>query len=419
MSDFSQKTQFDYLHDAVMHKFPGLVNTGKQAAVFQFASSPIAAEWEKSDTLEAYSIANAVSSNLDGFYTQGADLDKAYIQFITTLKPPMTVKNKRYLDLEAEINALNVVERTIVGSMDSDYNLWAANNTDKQSGLVIKGKAAWLLDRFGGASWGKKLDIHDEHIATLTKELTALKKAMGDAQAAALEKASSDKYKMNISGISASKKVPEVSISGSLPTDYARWLRTPKGQYEFDVRIKDDKRTLSPWTTTVKTELHGNCFSLSSKTSVDTSRIIKDERYNLRVTAVGIQTYAITRGEWYEDSLVSLDAVLQEGAQLNHDSFFGLGGTLHMIPQSLLVWYKPSIELTVSTQCYKQSIENHLSLSLDWVELFGFRFAVGHKSGIDHIDNGDGSMTVRFESPDNVVPQIFGVISKVLYNGSK
>ncbi|MDF2986045.1 MAG: hypothetical protein K0R50_1555 [Eubacterium sp.] len=81
--------------------------------------------------------------------------------------------------------------------------------------------------------------------------------------------------------------------------------------------------------------------------------------------------------------------------------------------------YKPTITLTVSTQTYKQQFVANANLDIDWIELIGFRFKFNGLASLQPVDNGDNTVTLTFRSPDNAVPQILGVTSKVEFNGNK
>lgn len=184
--------------------------------------------------------------------------------------------------------------------------------------------------------------------------------------------------------------------------------------------INSDSVIESLWKTVYSTQVVQTCWKTSVETKVDTFRIITDNHYNLKVQAVGVQGYQVTRGRWYNPAFVTPDAQIVQGAtSLTNDSFFGLSGCLHLIPETIFVMYKPTITLTVSSKTYKQQFEANASLDIDWIELIGFRFSFKGLASLQPVENGDNTVTLTFRSPDNAAPQILGVTSKVVFNGNK
>jgi hypothetical protein len=218
-------------------------------------------------------------------------------------------------------------------------------------------------------------------------------------------------------GSSSVLTVPRLTIDGDLSGDIVRWQAARADQYEFDVRINANQTITSPWQTTYETKVTRQCFKTSVDVKVDTSRIITDTHYELRYTAVGINSYPITRGNWFDASFVRPDVPLINGIDVSGDTFFGPAGSLHLIPVNILVIYKPTITLTISVERYKEQFGAYADTKIDWLDIFGFRFQVGANKKLEPIANPNGTVSVTFACPDNPVPQIVGVTSLLRYNG--
>lgn len=414
MADFEKKTQFEYVYDALAQKYPGLVAPAKQA-IFQFAAAPLAATWIKSNDSSAYSIANAVPVTLDGFYNIGSVLlDKSYASLIMSLPPRADQDNAKYLALLRRLNNIGDSLTALNQDIDADYQVWSANNR-KSDGTVPKTRIEWLATE--GIGWQTKLDNLNAQVEEVKYEKTRLVQALDAALTQALKNLDIDQ--MNISYGGTSQQVPMVNIGGKLADDKTRWDVYPKDQYDFDVRINKNMAITNPWQTLVETRVTSTCWSTNVSTTVDTFRIINDVNYDMRVTAKGLQAYQITRGKWYDGSLVQPTAQIPDGSTYTNDSFFGLSGALHLIPDLIVVWYKPNIELTVSTDVYKQELEAKADVSIQWVEFLGVRYQVKGISSLQPVQNANNTTTVRFNSPDSAVPQILGVKSEVKWNGNK
>lgn len=418
MSNFSQKTQFDYLYDALAQKYPGIQNADGRSTLFQFVTTPLAAAWKSGNDAQAYDIANAVPKNLDGFYVHGDALDISYQDLIQTIKPTSKDINERYRALTRKIDVALEANRNLRNEALSDYNVWRANNLDAKTGLSDMSFSQWLQDEFGGADWQKQLNEKKKALDTLTFERDEITRTMDSALFNARERINPDKMdKMNISqNGTAAVSVPKVTIDGNLTKDLESWINRPEGQYDFDVRINAQETIKSPWRTTYETKVTGNCFKLKTEVHVDTKRIISDTRYELRFTAVGLNSYNITRGSWFSPAFVRPDIELVDGAPLTNDDFFSANGALHLLPNNILVMYRPTISITMSKSCYQQTLGAYADVELSWIELFGFRLNFGASGKLQPIDNGDTTMIV-LRSPENAAPQIVGITSSVVHNG--
>ena len=412
---FGDQSQFAYLYDALTKKYPGLTGDPDGTSVFQFATTPQEASWMVGTDANAYSVANAVPLDLNGFYTPGDALDAAYQDLIVSIQPSNYQSNQAYTQTQTILNGLTGSFAQTASDANAAYYEWAANNTTS-NGTPAETKSAWLLDIMGGASWNAKLQQLQTQITLETNKLSAIVASMDGALARAQAAASTNT--MPISNGGPAIQVPEVSIGGDLNGDLARWAGYPAGQYDFDVVINQNTTITYPWKTTYTSTTSVDCWGASTTVNVNTSRIIQDVNYQLEVSIVGLNTYKITRGAWYDPDYVNPSATLSSGATVNNDTFFGLHGTLHLIPETIFVMYKPTFKLTISTETYQQQFVANASADIEWINLFGFQFQFNGLASLQPVDNGNSTTTVTFASPSNAVPQVVGVVSKVAYNGS-
>src|SRR3954463_13877131 len=240
-------TQFDMLYDALADKFPGLVGDTGGAAVFQFTSAPISADWVTDQDAEAYDIANAVPLNLGGFYEPGDALDAAYMDLILSVKPANYSDNPSHTQAQTVLSGLTSSLGETAAQANSAYQEWAANNPGS-NGAPAETKTAWLLDPLGGAVWQAKLEQTQTQIKNESDKIAAIVQSMDGALARAQKAASTDTMPISRGGGSAIQ-VPSVSISGDLGADLARWAAYPDGTYEFSVVLDGSYTIKTPWKT--------------------------------------------------------------------------------------------------------------------------------------------------------------------------
>lgn len=409
-------SQWDYLYNAVISRFPGLAPGA--GAFFQFSAAPSPATWTTPEDANAYDTADAVSASLEAFYIPSGSFSSAYASLIRSIRPATGDSNADYLAIQQKLEDQEDKYASIIAAAIAAYHVASANNPGP-NGTNGESFQAWMNDPFGGASWGDKVMAVRAVIAEDNKELAAILRTIDAPLSAAVAALGNDT--MNISTGGPAVSVPRTTIGNSLADDKARWDAYPPGQFDFDSGPMNSETVVtSPWQTVVTTSVsHDSCGGTTVSQSVDTSRIITDEHFSLRVQAVGFQGYTIKRGQWYDESFVDPKTQIVQGAGVTNDTFFGLHGSLHMIPDQVVVMYRPTISLTVSTQCYKEEIEANATASGGgFSHLFGFQFQYEGISGLNPVGD-EVTTTITFPSPVNSVPQILGVISKSAYNGNK
>lgn len=414
MASENTLTQFDYLYDALANKYPGLVaSDGSQ--VFQFAVAPIGASWVTGNDANAYGIANSVSPSLGGFYSLGNPLDNAYSSLITSIQPTNYSANPAYTAQQTILTGLDSSYQQTLHDAQAAYQVWAAENPGP-NGTASETFSAWVVDPFGGAGWGMKISQLQTQINNTTAKLAAIVKAMDAALANAQAALGTDM--MPISNNGGTTSVPAVTIGGNIGNDVARWASYPAGQYDFQVQFDKDYTVTSPWKTVYSTTVSHDCWYTNVETSVNTSRIITDEHYSLEVSAVGLEGYPINRGSWWHGEYVRPDVKLAPGTSVTTDTFFGPNGSLHLIPELVLVMFRPTFKVTVSTDVYQQQFGGNASADIDWINVFGFQFAFDGLASLEPVAGANNTTTVTFKAPEGASPQILGVVSKVVWDGS-
>lgn len=412
MADYAGKTPFEYLYDALARRYPGLAATEK-GTVFQFCTAPIAADWVTRNDLNAYHHCNTVPANLDGFYVPGSNLDASYSTFIKSLKPEDADDNPLYNNKLKALNDLIDEQTAVTNKANAAYQVWAANNKNPD-GTVVENKTVWLQDPMGGQSWGERLKLIQDRVRLLNQEMADILKAMESPLADAVF--SLNRYMMNISDGGTPYQVPSVSIGGDFAADRRRWDDYPEDQYDFDVRIDKSTMIQHPWPTVTKATVTRDSGGRIDLATINTSPIIPDANYSLRITAKGLQGYQITRAPWYKDALVQPDAEIVPGAGVCNDTFFGAEGCLHLIPETIFVMYKPSFELTIPTNTYRQEFEANAA-GITSMDFLSFHFNLGNLHSLYSMPNADNTTTITLRSQADAVPQILGVASQLKWNG--
>lgn len=411
--EFARQNQFDYLYSAITNKYPGLALDG-EASAFQFMEMPMEAAWVTGTDEAAFNLADTVPAKLGGFYSAGAArVSLGYGSLLKSLMGAMADNNKSYRDLQSKMDSQAKLIDVAIDNAKKQYGVWRSEQ--KQLGLEPASSLMdWLEKDMTAAACKAEYDRQLSEYNRYKKEAENIYGAMGAALAEARQNLDSDQMLIE-AGVQGGRFVPRTTIGGNLQQDIMRWKSNPDS-FDLDVVIKNTEQSITPWKTVSTTEVKQSCHSTKIDSKINVSRIIMDKAYSLRFKAVGMRGYPITRGAWYNDTFVRPSVELPRGCQLNTDSFFGADGSLHLIPTSILVLYQPQIELTVSTACYKDELENKTNLGLEYLELFGIRFSLEASLKLGHQIDSE-VVTQTFVTPDNAPAQILGVTSAVRYSG--
>jgi hypothetical protein len=406
------ETQFDYFFDALAQKYPGIADADGVTSNFQFMETPYDASWQNGNDAEAFALADSTSLRLDGFFVPGGSFSNAYADYVLSINPSTGADNAQFKAAAQQISNLNGAIQSKSGQAQAAYAVFAANNPGTQETYT-----QWLNDPMGGGTFLSQVNEliaqRSSFAATQASILAALDGPLSAAQKAVNPWAET----MNISQGGQVQSVPLMTISGDLAGDIARWGGYGPNEYDFDVTITGDQTVKTPWKTTYTTTTHADCWGASASVSVDSTRIIEDSNYKLRVRAKGMNSYKITRGQWYHEDLLVPTTQLVAGSPLTNDSIFGFQGSLHLAPEEVFVMYQPTISLTMSTQLYKEEIAGNASASIDWVDLLGFRFAVDGLASLQP-EGDEVTTTITFQAPATQAAQVVGVMSKVAWNGN-
>lgn len=409
---FGDQTQYDYLFNALAQKYPAIASSDGNTSSFQFLELPMEANWVQGSDSNAFQFADATSVRLDGFYAPGGSLSTAYQDYVLSISPKAGSDGAAYQKAAALVAAAdNALEAKTAAALAA-FNVFLANNPDQKMTY-----SAWLLDSdFSGPDYQNDIEqmraARNDQGALMTKIVKAVDGPLGAAQAAANPWSQT----MNISQGGAVVAVPTTIIGGDLAGDTARWMQYAPNEYDFDVTISAEDTITSPWNTTYTTHTSFDpCYGFSSSTTIDSQRVITDKNYKLRVCAVGINAYPITRGEWFHEDLLVPTEQIVEGSPFSNDTFFGYAGSLHLVPHEILVMYRPTIELTVSTDIFTEQIEGVIKGGLEWVDLFGFHFDLQAGATLTKVQD-EVKTTITIAAPASQVPQVIGVLSSVHWN---
>jgi hypothetical protein len=131
-----------------------------------------------------------------------------------------------------------------------------------------------------------------------------------------------------------------------------------------------------------------------------------------------MNTYQIVRGKWYDENFVDPKMKIVDGSPFSNDTFFGLNGSLHMVPTSVLVMYRPTIQITTTTETFRQVFAANAEADINWLDLSGFRFSVDGLASLEPVGDAK-TTTVTFKAAPNMAAQVVGVISKNTWNGNE
>ncbi len=412
MSDF-KNSQFDYLFSAIANKYPA-IGQSTDTTQFQFTGSPLAANWTNGNDIDAYNTANSVAADVNGFYTPNpGSLTNAYGSLISSITPGVDAnKDTTYQKLMSQLNTARDNYQGAITQAQVAWKSYAEQNVNPDTGLPNETQNEWLQSTLGGLKYSKKIKEYSDQEKDLVTKISTLSKSFNAALGLAQENFNAAENKSNyIKADGSSIKLPTITIGGDLGSDLADWKSYQDGEYDLDVSLNKSSTVVTPWKTVQRTQIEQHCFSTSIKTTFSSTRIIEDKDYNLRVMIKGFKSYPVTFGNWYSPSYVNSEtAKFSPSATVDSATFFSPDqGSLHMIPSQIWVMYRPKIELTISTETYKQTIERDLAAGVNWVDLMTFRFDTSAGTSIAKV--GEKTTTITFESPIMSSPQIFGVTS--------
>jgi hypothetical protein len=415
--DIGTETQYDYLYNGIANKYPA-VNADGVTSVFQFTGGPMQANWGNGSTdLNAYNFANSGSASLDGFYTQTSQLFNSYKTYISSLYSPAFINNTAYTTCQQSITDVINQQQQISTQLSIGYATYC-----KTAGATPESQTAWYNDIEGGLNLYNQYNQFETQLNALTAQLAGIIAELDGPLSDAInacDPTKSPAFFSTYSNVTQTSSNATITIEGNLATDKARWDGYADSYFDLDVTITGSTEIVNPWKKLYSASVTQNCFTTSTNASFDVSRIIQDESYKLEVKCKGLTSYNITLGGWYNETFVNPSiAVFPPGSLFNSDSFFGLAGSLHLIPSQVWVMYKPCISLTVTTETYKQQFTGEAVANIDWLNIFGASFDFTAGASMEPVDNGDNTTTITFDSPGTSIPQVLGVMSNVKYNGN-
>lgn len=187
------------------------------------------------------------------------------------------------------------------------------------------------------------------------------------------------------------------------------------GQEGFKVEIKREDHVEDKVKATYDFQTHANLWGIKADGLYDSRQLVKDENYHLTVTAAAVKSFQIERTGWFADEFVSKDKPFVDGCSLNHDDFFDKeNGSLHLIPTSVLVIYKPKIVMNISSMVYEKDLKAKMHGGMGLFNLFGLTFNMDAGASM-RVVNENAVTSITFDSPSNVEPQLLGILSAKKY----
>jgi hypothetical protein len=100
-----------------------------------------------------------------------------------------------------------------------------------------------------------------------------------------------------------------------------------------------------------------------------------------------------------------------QGSRFTMKDFFGEEGTLHMVPVSVFVIYKPKVTLTISTQTYTETVKSYYDASAS-VSIFGLNFSLAGGEEKFVQDGPNDTKIITFDSFSDPTATPLGIAQK-------
>ncbi|MFT5970085.1 MAG: hypothetical protein ACI8ZO_000590 [Flavobacteriales bacterium] len=413
--DFASKSMWEYLADGMIKNWPSLQDKSKNT-VFQFTGQPVPAIWTSGLDYGAWTLANIVPANLDGYYIQSTNLvARAYKDFISSIAPSNFQRNAQYQQYQVELSNLADLYKTTVADAENSYNQFVERYPNISEGM---GYFTWLSKGgTAGPSYSLKFSNIESQQAVVTSEIGEFMKSvdfsLSEAQLAVNDLTNLQKF--SFGGVSQEGLVTSLD---ELTSYRAKWANRPAGSApDLNVTINKDTVQKGSWHKVVHTSVKRKCLSISTHTDIDTSRVLLDTKFSINIQAVGANTFRINRGSWFDASWLSASNVrFPEGSRFTMNDFFGENGSLHLVPTRALVIYKPKVTITISTETYTQTVQKSFDASAS-ISLFGANFSLA--AGVKNIvkDGPENTKVITLDSYSGVEasPLLFGMSSQSFY----
>lgn len=414
MSQFTQKSQWDYLYDGLIKAFPGLKSSDN--TVFQYSAAPQPADWDTPTDWNAFQFADNQPANLDGNYSPGdGQIHQAYRDFINSIEPSNFEKNQDYKDRQVHLEDLENEIKVANEELSNTYHTWRDQNPEDSEGITLQ---TWRTDVFLGKEFGDHVMNLYRRKKIVDDEITQLVSAFNEPLAEARKNANDGKFEVKVHLNGVENDLPLTTVNPPLAELKTRWDGRAAGEYELDITINKEVTIDHPWQRIITRTSHGNCVHSSSSSTEHLQRIVNDEKYELKVQAVGAQVLDIERGDWFNADWLSqagsVGLVGGIGSNFTMDSFFGEKGLLNLVPTQLFVIYKPRVVLTITTATYEETIKQ-------WEHqgsygILGIPFQVDSSGGgsgmnVEQLDSGTTVIKMDSFNATNVQPLVLGVVS--------
>lgn len=140
----------------------------------------------------------------------------------------------------------------------------------------------------------------------------------------------------------------------------------------------------------------------------------QSSKFSLEVKFTGLQTVSINPGAWYDGGIVE---TFREKLLPNAPAFFGEGGSMGLLPTSLIVGFEPTIVLTLENADYDSFKSQYQAQATASLNIGPFR--IGSASYSTYSDKtaikcDDSTSTITIGPVKSSLPLLLGVISTKL-----
>lgn len=407
---FKSQGSYAHLMQGLRKQFPS-IDQG-DSSLFQFVATPKTADWTKKMDASLYQLMDTVPAERGGYYVPSEQrVSLAYKSLLGSLSVVSLSRSKEYME---KLTAVETLEKSLEGMREELKVVYmdetGADFSAPEFNLWLRGQKP--EDPFANPKVSKYLRRYQEY-QDAKEDLEKKKKILTRDYEDALHDMEDEELqtKLYMEGKESGQKVPDVLIAGNLAEDVLRWERG--NEPEVKIQIKSGEKVEGMQNSVYSSGVGKAGFWLTAFDKREITQEIADEKYRLDISIQGINTYEIQRGAWYKGQYVNPAIAIDDAAILDKRSYFGEGGSLQLIPTSLLVIYKPTITLTIHRDVYQRKIRDLVSAN-SFLTIFGLGFQAGASIDQKLVKQGE-EIVIPFEAPINAAPQILGITSVKKY----
>lgn len=410
--NFSERSSYEHLMNALVKQFPSLAQHGEQQ-VFQFVSTPIAATWKKAMSESLYNLMDTVPAERAGYYSSSASrITSSYRDFIGSLKQKDFKESDEYRRLIDVRNKKSGIVDNNTLILKQAYVEDTGKNVDTPDEL--KDYKAWLKTQSGDfmPPEVRKAIKAVKELEEAEEAIVAFRNRANKPYQRAVEELEKNKIRIMSDSSTTISEVPHYSFGGDLQELIETGDNLKANDYKYKITIKSDEVIEGKWSALYSTKASASFFMARAENTTELTQLINDEKYTLEVNLKNAGTFMVNRDQWYDDTFVKPNKELDEAAIFTKEDFFGVGGSLQLIPASFFIVYRPRIRLTIDRTVYEQKIKTKIGGSA----LFTI-FGLSMNASFDQSKTvaGTEKIVIDFENNDTSAPQVIGVTSMKKY----